>query len=125
MQEPKVLARSEGVVAVDKPAGLAVHPAGLPEPTLLAWCEALEPGLAPVHRLDKETSGVVLCAADPELRAALSADLEARRIEKTYLALVFGRPHKKGAVRRPLKEAGRDVEAVTRFRTLAWLGKAV
>jgi 23S rRNA pseudouridine1911/1915/1917 synthase len=89
------------VLVVSKPAGLVTHPAaGHPAGTLvnallalgvpLAGRDSARPGI--VHRLDKDTSGLLLVAKDDAAHAFLVAALEARSIERTYLALVRGRP---------------------------------
>jgi 23S rRNA pseudouridine1911/1915/1917 synthase len=91
----------ERVLVVSKPAGLVTHPAaghraGTLVNALLALGEPLagrdpaRPGI--VHRLDKDTSGLLLVAKDDAAHAFLVAALEERRIERTYLALVRGRP---------------------------------
>ena len=110
-----VLYRDEHLLVLDKPAGLTVHPApGLPEGTLvnrllhhfpaLRDLSGERPGI--VHRLDKDTSGLLLVALTEPVRVALAADFAARRVKKTYLALVHGRPDGAGGdIRLPL---GRD-----------------
>lgn len=111
----KLLYRDEALVVLDKPAGLTVHPApGLPEGTLvnrllhhfpqLGDLGGERPGI--VHRLDKDTSGVLLVALTEPVRLALAADFADRRVKKTYLALVHGRPEGTGGdIRLPI---GRD-----------------
>src|SRR5690606_8756122 len=76
------------------------------------------------HRIDRETSGVVLCADDDAVLAELGRVFREALATKRYRALVFGRTHKKGVIRTPLGDArrGTAVEAVTRYRLLAWLG---
>ena len=103
-----VLYEDEQLAAVDKPAGLAVHGApGDTSPTVAAWWlerlgrraaafDAERPGV--VHRLDKETSGVLLLAKTPAAQAALSAAFEQRETSKTYLAIVDGVPSQQRAV---------------------------
>lgn len=110
-----LLYQDERLLVLDKPAGLTVHPApGLAEGTLvnrlLHHFPALRdlggerPGI--VHRLDKDTSGLLLVALTEPVRLALAADFAARRVKKTYLALVHGRPEGTGGdIRLPL---GRD-----------------
>jgi len=94
-----VLYEDEHLVAVDKPAGLVVHPgAGTESPTLVEGLladRALPPSDDPVrpgivHRLDKETSGVILVAKTPAALAHLQRQFAARSVEKTYLAVVRG-----------------------------------
>jgi 23S rRNA pseudouridine1911/1915/1917 synthase len=129
------------LIVIDKPAGLVVHPApGNPDRTLvnalLAHCgESLagiggvkRPGI--VHRLDKDTSGLMVVAKTEAAQAALAADFAARRITRAYHALVWGLPsprageissnigrspknRKKMAV---LRRGGKT--AVTRYRVL-------
>jgi 23S rRNA pseudouridine1911/1915/1917 synthase len=89
------------LIVVDKPAGLVVHPApghscGTLVNALLHHCHDLagiggveRPGI--VHRLDKDTSGLVVVAKSASVLTALSAQFKNRLIEKTYLAIVRGR----------------------------------
>ena len=85
---------------VDKPAGLVVHPgAGHAAGTLVHGLLALYPDIARagaherpgiVHRLDKDTSGLLLVARTPEAYRSLTRQLKARTITRRYLALVWG-----------------------------------
>ncbi len=74
-------------------------------------------GLAPIHRLDQGTSGLVLMSADPELRARLGEAFAKGRVRKEYRALVHGHSHKKGVIRRALPDPRRrrPMEATTRY----------
>lgn len=90
------------LMVVDKPAGLAVHPApGHPSGTLVnallaitpdlkGISGALRPGI--VHRLDKDTSGLIVVAKNDRAMRALQRQLKDREMHKTYLALVHGVP---------------------------------
>jgi 23S rRNA-/tRNA-specific pseudouridylate synthase len=128
---PRILSVAPDLVAVDKPAGWVVH-AARPGEThdLRAWlAEAgasgrAPRGLDPVHRLDRETSGVVLYAAEPAHRAALGKHFEAGAVRKTYLALVQGHAHAKGVLRQPVPrdDGGAPQEACTRYRLAEALG---
>jgi tRNA pseudouridine65 synthase len=125
---PRLLGAKEGILAVYKPAGVLAHPSAEGQaPDLISWLRdqggALRRAL-PAHRLDLETSGVVLCAPDPEARAALGRAFEDGLIHKTYLAVVIGRAHEKGVIRRPLEDArrGQALDAVTRYRLVEALG---
>src|SRR5438067_9049575 len=93
----------EHLIVVDKPAGLVIHPApGNPDGTLvnalLAHCgDSLagiggvrRPGI--VHRLDKDTSGLLVVAKTDLAHRALSRDFAARRIDRAYAAFVWGVP---------------------------------
>lgn len=105
-----VLFEDEHLIVVDKPAGMAAHPApgarsGTLVNALLAHCGAslsgiggvVRPGI--VHRLDKETSGVMVAAKTDTAHRGLSALFAAHDIERLYLALTRGAPHpRKGAI---------------------------
>lgn len=126
-----LLTRKGDLWVFNKPAGMLVHPARHdqrePLPDLMAWAvaEADAPeGIAPCHRLDLHTSGVLLASPDPEIRGAIGAMFAASEVTKKYKALVYGRAHKKGIVRRKLADGrrGRPLPAVTRFRLDTWLG---
>ncbi|MGV8039549.1 MAG: RluA family pseudouridine synthase [Thermoanaerobaculaceae bacterium] len=97
-----VLYEDEHLVAINKPAGLVIHPAaGNPDGTLvnalLAHCDDLSgvggverPGI--VHRLDKDTSGVLVVAKHDQAHRALSLAFRWRTTDKRYLAVVYGVP---------------------------------
>jgi len=88
-----VLWRDADLLAVAKPAGLPTIPgAGYLERTLAALVRAHDPLAAPVHRLGRFTSGVVLCGRGPEARAALARQWAERTVEKRYRALAAGAP---------------------------------
>jgi len=127
---PHLVGRAaDGTCAVHKPAGMPVHPGEPGAPTdlvtlLRAGLPGLPAGLLPVHRLDIGASGIVLCAADPALRARLGEALAAGAIEKAYLCLVFGRTRPRGTISRPLPDPRRGgaLAARTRYATLEHLG---
>ena len=105
----EILYEDENIVAVNKPAGIAVHPDGrsteetisdmlvsrypemcdVGEPLRAEGREIPRPGI--VHRLDKETSGVMIAAKTPEAHARLKRAFADRLIEKEYIAIVHGR----------------------------------
>jgi len=90
-----VLLEDDSLIALDKPAGVVVHPVGSHQQgTLLQELHRLYRDCRPklAHRLDQFTSGVLLVAKTDAVRAAFSAMLEAGAVEKTYDALVLGRP---------------------------------
>ncbi len=99
----EVLYEDEYLLAVNKPAGMVVHPgagvkAGTLANALLGYLgddlaevgDKERPGI--VHRLDKETSGLLLVAKDRRTHARLSRMFERRQVRKDYLALVWGSP---------------------------------
>jgi 23S rRNA pseudouridine1911/1915/1917 synthase len=89
-----VLHEDADLLAVAKPRGLPTMPGGglYLESTLLAVVRGLDPGASPVHRLGRDTSGVVLFARTPEARAGLQRALRERRVRKVYRALCAGHP---------------------------------
>ncbi len=108
-----VIYQDEDVIVVDKPAGLTVHPApGHPSGTLVNALLAIAPELAEaretmrpgiVHRLDKDTSGLLVVARSERARASLTHQLKEREVHKTYLALVQGVPEpSQGTIEAPI-----------------------
>jgi 23S rRNA pseudouridine1911/1915/1917 synthase len=109
----------EHLLVVAKPAGLVVHPAaghpsgtlvnallGRDDPRLSSAGGTVRPGI--VHRLDKDTSGLLLVAKHDRAHAALARDLAARRIQRRYLALVQGHLDPEGTVDAPIGRHPRD-----------------
>ncbi|MHB9033871.1 MAG: RluA family pseudouridine synthase [Anaerolineae bacterium] len=99
---PEVIYEDAALLVLNKPAGLTVHPgAGTTTATLLqslveyrpellkfTWPDPARPGI--VHRLDKDTSGILLVALNPTAQAAMQAQFKAHSIQKTYLAVLHG-----------------------------------
>jgi RluA family pseudouridine synthase len=100
-----------GLVAVNKPPGLTVVPAAgqHPDDCVRGRLEReLGAALWVVHRLDRETSGVLLLARTPEVHRALCLAFEERRVRKTYVAFTLGVPApREGLVSKPLHRARR------------------
>lgn len=140
-----ILYEDEHLLAINKPSGMVVHPApghwsGTFVNALLYHCkdaagqffqESARPGI--VHRLDKETSGVLLAAKNATAHQQLISLFSSRQVKKNYFAICLGAP-KSGEIitrigRHPihrkqmcvLEEGGR--EAITRFEILATNGK--
>jgi len=142
-----VIAVGKGWVAVNKPAGITVH--NQPGRDLCARVSALiekEPeiqrqmdtdpdfGINPVHRLDRETSGVILLAGDPKTFRFFSEQFESRQVKKRYMAVLHGwleNPKgddswgtwrwplaKRAGGRRHPQGDGRRLPSETRFRIL-------
>lgn len=90
VEQPIVRHRDEAIAVVDKPAGLLSQAvAAESAATLEAWVRKhLGPDAIAMHRLDRETSGLVLVALDPAVRAPLSDAMAAHRIARTYVAIV-------------------------------------
>jgi 23S rRNA pseudouridine1911/1915/1917 synthase len=111
--------QDEHLLVVDKGAGLVVHPArGHREDTLAQLLAPLTAGGEPeragiVHRLDRDTSGLLVVSRSQEVHRRLQAALAARKIEREYLALVEGRPPARtGTIEAPI---GRDPRVRTRM----------
>jgi len=111
------------LIVIDKPVGLVVHPgAGNPDHTLLNGLLAHAPSLRKVpragivHRLDKDTSGLLVVAKNLTAQARLAAQLAARSGKRSYLALVHGAPPAQGFIDAPI---GRDPRARTRMAVSA------
>jgi 23S rRNA pseudouridine1911/1915/1917 synthase len=144
-----ILFEDADLIVLDKPAGLVVHPApGNQEGTLvnalLAHCGDSLPGIGGerrpgiVHRLDKDTSGVMVVAKTELALIRLSAAFAARDLDRAYLALCWGLPSPaggeiEGAIGRDPRDRKRMAlltrggkAALTRYRTLrAWTGAAL
>ncbi|MEE2644720.1 MAG: RluA family pseudouridine synthase [Myxococcota bacterium] len=89
---PAVIAEEGELLVIDKPAGWAAHPtAGRYEQTITTWLQSQGHPHEPAHRLDVETSGLLLCATGESLRALKEA-FRQQVVEKFYLAVVEGRP---------------------------------
>jgi 23S rRNA pseudouridine1911/1915/1917 synthase len=115
---PRIAWEDEHLLVVDKPAGLVVHPgAGHATGTLvhalagrIAGGEDDRPGI--VHRLDRDTSGLMVVARSPEAYSRLQELVRERGLERIYLALVRGRPRSRtGRIEAPI---GRDRSEPTR-----------
>ncbi|MGB4076842.1 MAG: RluA family pseudouridine synthase [Minisyncoccia bacterium] len=149
---PTILYEDEDIVAVYKPTGVMTHGDGRSsEETMSDWfaaqypasrrvgetqrltdgTELARPGV--VHRLDRETSGVLVFAKTPEAHAFLKAAFQNREVKKTYLAFVYGVPkEKKGTIEFAIGRSRKDFrlrsaqpkakgmlrEAITRYEVL-------
>jgi 23S rRNA pseudouridine1911/1915/1917 synthase len=130
-----VVYKDKGLFVINKPAGLVVHPgAGNASHTLQNALLGLDAKLAVVpraglvHRLDKDTSGLMVVARTPEAHAALAAAIAERSVERAYLAVCIGVMTGGGTVDEPIgrhrtlrtrmavRSDGR--EAVTHYRVL-------
>jgi 23S rRNA pseudouridine1911/1915/1917 synthase len=144
MLEPTIIYEDKNFLAIMKPAGLQVHAAkksGASEPTLVDWLTAhypevrtvgddpaLRPGI--VHRLDRETSGIMLVARNQKYFEYLKSLFQKHEVLKTYLAVVAGVPPKKhgtidapigirnGTIKRSVRSAKMAKPAVTEYRII-------
>lgn len=110
----EILHRDNDLIVINKEAGLTVHPCpSCPEGTLvhrlahsvpqITQMEGFRPGI--VHRIDKDTSGLLIVALNEKTRLTLSEAFAERTISKEYLALVHGTPPESGEIMEPI---GRD-----------------
>jgi 23S rRNA pseudouridine1911/1915/1917 synthase len=141
-----IVYEDEDVIVVNKPSGMVVHPAAghhtgtLVNALLYHTMELsglnghIRPGI--IHRIDKDTSGLLLIAKNDEAHAKLASDLQKRKINRKYIALVEGIiPHDRGTIDAPIgrdpfdrkKMAVTDVNAkpaITHFTVLERLNNA-
>ena len=110
MDKIKVIFENDDYLLVDKPAGVLVHPTSAGETDTLvnwlvdryadfknqAWPEPARAGI--VHRLDKDTSGLIILAKNPKTLERLQAQFKDRDVKKTYQALVVGHTPNEGKV---------------------------
>ncbi|AON55236.1 RluA family pseudouridine synthase [Herbaspirillum seropedicae] len=133
-----ILHEDKALIVLNKPAGLVVHPAagnwsGTLLNGLLHHCPALAqvPRAGIVHRLDKDTSGIMVVAKTLAAQTDLVRQLQARSMKRQYLALVWGLPQLSGTINAPMARHPRDrikmavsqsmraKPAVTHYRRLA------
>lgn len=102
-----ILYQDDTLVAIDKPAGMIVHPGREVEgPEWVAMKrlrDLLDRHVYPIHRLDRPTSGVLLFALDPATCALVQRYFEKRQVEKTYLAVVEGTAPERWTCETPLQ----------------------
>lgn len=135
-----VIYEDKDIIVVNKPKGMVVHPAnGNPDGTLanaiLAMCKdslsgiggEIRPGI--VHRLDKDTSGLLIIAKNDEAHMKMSKQIQDRKVEKRYIVLVKGNvPDDEATINMPIARSKQDrkkmavdkdgKEAVTHFKVI-------
>ncbi|SFG39940.1 RluA family pseudouridine synthase [Sporolactobacillus nakayamae] len=140
-----IVYEDSSVIVVNKPRGMVVHPApghmsGTLVNALLGHCHDLSgingvmrPGI--VHRIDKETSGLLMVAKTDEAHHSLAAQLKDKTTKRLYLAIVHGSlPHDEGTINAPIGRADKDrkkmavtdknsKQAVTHFKVLERFSK--
>lgn len=136
----EIIYEDEDIIVVNKPKGLVVHPGnGNPDGTLvnaiMAKCKEglsgiggeIRPGI--VHRLDKDTSGLLIVAKNDKAHIAMSEQIKDRKVKKTYIALVKGIvAEKEATINMPIGRSTKDrkkmavtkngKEAITHFKVL-------
>lgn len=128
--QPEILFEDDFLIALNKPAGLLVLPhRSKPEPNLKQILENKYGEIWMVHRLDRETSGVLLVAKDANTHRLLNIDFQNKQVEKTYWTLVNGKPNPPSAtitlkIAESQSEKGTYItspagaEAVTHYQTI-------
>lgn len=138
-----IIYEDEALAIINKPQGMVVHPsAGHPSGTMVnalmyhikdlsSINGVVRPGI--VHRIDKDTSGLLMVAKTDEAHQALAAELKAKKSLRKYLAIVHGNlPNDRGMIEAPIGRSEKDrkkqvvtakgKEAVTRFTVLERFG---
>ncbi len=122
-----ILYRDDDIVVIDKPAGLVTHPAPgnwrntLMNGLLHAWPRTARlPRAGIVHRLDRDTSGVIVCACSERAFVSLTAQLASRAMGRDYLAVVAGAIDDQGCIDAPI---GRDPRNRLRMAVVTQGGK--
>lgn len=142
--KPEIIYEDEYILAVNKPAGLLVHGTAHggkdTQETLVSWLVARYPNILNVgenikrpgivHRLDRETSGIILIAKSELSFAHIKKQFQDRTLQKTYRAIVFGSPKresgviegtislKPGTTKRTVYKGKMPKEAVTEYKVL-------
>jgi 23S rRNA pseudouridine1911/1915/1917 synthase len=136
----EIIYEDNDIIVVNKPKGMVVHPAnGNPDGTLvnaiMAICKdslsgiggEIRPGI--VHRLDKDTSGLLIVAKNDKAHINMSEQIKNREVKKTYIALVRGLiPENEATINMPIGRSTKDrkkmavtkngKEAITHFKVL-------
>lgn len=114
----EVLYRNDMLIAVQKPAGMVIHRGwARDERTVydILRDEVVGAPVFPLHRLDRGTSGVFICALNPEAAKALQSEMEGGQVRKRYLALVRGPMRDRYFVNHPVSQP--DVDTRTPAQT--------
>lgn len=114
-----VVADHDDILFVSKPPNLPIHPAGrYRTKTLLTFLEKTYKGILPVHRIDRETSGLVLFAKTKDAHLHYQKLFEDRKIKKEYLAIVVGEFDRSGTVKGFIgKDSNSEVRKKQVFRS--------
>jgi len=105
--DPVIIYEDDLLVVLDKPAGVIVHPDQRHDyPALTAWLEKKYPEFHLVHRIDRETSGVLAVAKNVQTFEFLKKQFQNREIKKTYRAFVYGPlKQERGTIDKPIGSA--------------------
>lgn len=115
-----IIYKDDNVIVINKPEGIISHATGRypAEESVASFIRQLtnQPGerAGLVHRLDRDTSGVMICAANTASLVYLQEQFAKRRVQKTYLALVKGRPRlTEATINRPIERSRRQPQSFT------------
>ena len=120
----KIIYEDNDILVIEKPAGILVHPTEANETETLVswftekypdtdnmnWPDKARPGV--VHRLDKDTSGIIIMAKNPETLSELQKLFQSREVQKTYTALVFGKLEGNGVIDAPITRGDAGLQKV-------------
>lgn len=129
--EIPIIYENNDIIVIDKPAGLLVHPVTDEKNTLIDILKIKYPNAELVHRLDQDTSGVMVVARNHQTGEFLKEQFKKRTIKKKYLALVIGKmKDTKGIITKTISKSrkrggsqttapiGKRREAITRYEVL-------
>jgi 23S rRNA pseudouridine955/2504/2580 synthase/23S rRNA pseudouridine1911/1915/1917 synthase len=136
MQSPEIIFSDDNFLALNKPSGMLTLPDRFDTdlPSLKQWLAARYPQVYIVHRLDRDTSGLIIFARNAQAHQYLSKLFESREVTKTYLGLVIGTPvEQEGTIDAPIGEhpvikgkmavVRKGKHSVTHYTVLESLGK--
>lgn len=111
-RSPNIIFENQDLAVLDKPAGLTVHKTNIndtqytlvdfitkkwPETSTFSWPDPIRAGI--VHRLDKDTSGLIIVAKNPEAQKSLQEQFKNHNVKKIYTLLCFGKTDKEGEIK--------------------------
>lgn len=112
-QLPKVILQDKDMIAVDKPVGWTVYEEDTDDAVLPWLKERFGHEIYPVHRLDKETSGILLFSRERSMTQKLQKLFQEHKVRKTYHAIVIGEVVKGKTITEPLSHKGETRNAIT------------
>jgi tRNA pseudouridine65 synthase len=131
MSELNILYQDEHLIAIDKPAGMLVHPGRDPEPDDQIAMKALRNYLGQyvyiVHRLDRPTSGVLVFTLSKEVQSKVSIQFQKWQVHKKYYAAALGETPDEFEVDTPVKrdDDSKPAPSLTKFKKISYVPKGV
>lgn len=124
----RIIYEDEYIIIIDKPAGMLVIPTPKKEKNTLTELlnreldeRRIKANAYPCHRLDRETSGLIIYAKGKKMQQVMMEEFRKREVKKTYIAFIHGRPRKDfDFIKKPIynRNKKRDEPAVTRYKVL-------